>query len=282
MQLNDLYNRCKTGCHAERSEALIIHNLLSDDEIDKLLDKLIRKVWKAQGMPDRLSDEVIKYFADELWKALTEGYGNDLTTVELDTAGEEMLQQLQKNVWHFSAAKNYTQLKAMSDALIGPDGTLREFNEFKRVATAINADQNGAWLKAGYNFAVASGQMASRWVDAQENKDLFPNLEYSAIMDGHTTVNCIKLDGVVRPVDDAFWRTWYPPNHWGCRSDVLQNADDTITPMDSITYPEHIPAMFKRNLAADGLVFPEGHPYFKDNPEGVEATANKLMRKYGQ
>lgn len=233
-------------------------------------------------MPKRLTDDFIRYYADQLMQAIYEGYGSTLDEVDFDTPDEVMLTRLRESVWHFSAAKNYTELKAISDALTGPDGKLREFSEFKREAYLINKEYRSNWLQAEYNFAVANGQMASRWVDIQENIELLPNLEYSAIMDGRTSVTCIKLDGVVRPANDGFWKTWYPPNHWGCRSDVLQNADDTVTPLDSIIYPDNIPDMFKRNLAAEGLAFPEGHPYYTDNPDGVKATASKLMKKYGR
>lgn len=233
-------------------------------------------------MPGRLSDDLIKYYAEQLWEALTEGYGDDLTTVDFDTPDEVMLQKLQENVYQFSAAKNYSQLKSLSEALVGPDGKQREYNEFKKAAQAINGEHAGRFLQAEYNMAIGSGQFASKWVVIQKDKELFPLLEFSAIIDGHTTEICILLNGVIRPIDDILWEQWYPPNHWGERSDVLQLEAGTVTPLEDIRYPEKVHAMFKRNMAKEGWAFPEGHPYYIGNPDGVKATASKLRKKYGQ
>lgn len=278
-QLSSIYGEANDECC---NHDVQLPDLLSEEELTTILDHLIEKVWKEKGMPKTLSSDVIRYYAEQLWHGLIDGYGEDLLSVETDTPDEVMLTKLQESVWHFSAAKNYTQLRQMSEALIGPDGKLVEFAEFKRQANAINNIHKDVWLKTEYDLAVANGQMSSRWVDAQANKELFPNLEYSAVMDGRTTVTCIDLNGVVRPVDDPFWNTWYPPNHFKCRSDVTQNADDYITPLSEIVYPENIPQMFKRNMAAEGMAFPDGHPYYIDNPDGVKSTASKLMKKYGQ
>ena len=45
-------------------------------------------------------------------------------------------------------------------------------------------------------------------------------LMYNAILDGHTTNLCRKLNGTVKPKDDPFWDKFYPPNHHNCRSVV--------------------------------------------------------------
>ncbi|MEQ1678305.1 MAG: phage minor head protein [Chitinophagaceae bacterium] len=239
-------------------------------------------MWKEKGMPSTLSDDLVKYYAEQLWQAIAGGYGDDLTTVDFDTPDEQMLQKLQENVWQFSAAKNYSQLKALSEALVDSSGKIREYSEFKKAASAINQEHAGRFLQAEYNMAIGSGQFASKWVDIQRDKELLPLLEFSAIIDGHTSDICLRLDGIIRPVDDILWEQWYPPNHWGERSDVLQQADGTVTPLDDIIYPDKVPAMFKRNMAKEGWAFPEGHPYYTGNPDGVKATANKLRKKYGQ
>lgn len=259
-----------------------IQNLLSDDALDELLEKMIRKVWREKGMPETLSDEMIKYFADQLWDAVTEGYGDDLTTVDFDTPDEQMLEKLQTNVWQFSAAKNFQQLKALSEALTDAEGKIRSFSDFKKEAFKINDAHVNQWLQTEYNMAIGSAQFASKWVDIQRDKELFPLLEFDSVMDKHTTEICRNFNGIIRPVDDIFWDQYYPPNHWGERSDVKQLTEGTVTDISGIVYPDKIPPMFKRNMAKEGWAFPEGHAYYTGNPDGVKATANKLMRKYGQ
>lgn len=37
----------------------------------------------------------------------------------------------------------------------------------------------------------------------------------------HPRPHHLAMDGVVRPADDPFWQTWYPPNGWGCKCRVI-------------------------------------------------------------
>lgn len=49
--------------------------------------------------------------------------------------------------------------------------------------------------------------------------------EFVAIEDDRTTLVCQQCDGVIRPKDDPFWTVYWPPNHWQCRSSVIEVLD---------------------------------------------------------
>jgi SPP1 gp7 family putative phage head morphogenesis protein len=238
---------------------------------------MVRGIYR-KGMPTSINAGMVRHYADQFWNALTSGYGSDLVSADFDTPDYEMLRRLQVDIYHFSAAKNYQQLKALSQALTGPDGKLRSFADFKEEAYKINGEHVGRWLKAEYEQAVAQGQMSSKWADIQANKDVLKLLRFDAINDDRTSAVCRELDGVVRPVDDAFWQVYYPPNHWGCRSDVAQESTGTVTPMEKVITPENMPSMFKTNLAANGLAFPPSHSYYIGLPPQVQEQAAKLLR----
>jgi SPP1 gp7 family putative phage head morphogenesis protein len=248
-----------------------------DPEIGKLADALAKKIYKLKQLPRGIDPALTRYYAIQLWEAASKGYGDDLPSVDWDTPDYEMLYSLQRNVYQFSAAKNYHQVKALSQALTGEDGKLRTYNEFLREAFQINDQHTKQWLQAEYNLAITSGQMGGIWTRVQSNKDILPLLEFDAILDDRTTALCKSLHGVVKPVDDPFWDTYYPPNHFGCRSDVKQLGSGKITPSDKIVYPEKLPAMFKTNLAKTGLIFPPDHPYWIDIPADVKKAALLLM-----
>lgn len=53
-------------------------------------------------------------------------------------------------------------------------------------------------------------------------KERLWGLHYAAVLDLKTTMLCLGLDGTVLPADDPLWKTYTPPNHYGCRSCVLE------------------------------------------------------------
>lgn len=221
-------------------------------------------------------------FAKKLWQGLIVGYGIDPANIEYDTADGDMIKNLQQNVYAFSAAKNWQQMKALTQALIDGDNKLRTFSQFKKEAFAINDAHVNQWLKTEYNTAIASGQMASKWVQIQTNKASLPMLEFDAVIDGRTSDICKPLNGIIRPADDPFWSQYYPPNHFGCRSTVRQLSGRKATDISTFSAPDNIPDMFKVNLAEKGMAFPPGHNYYIGIPNRELNNALLLMPEKDQ
>ena len=250
------------------------------EDLASELTAMVEDIWKRKGMPANINKEVAQAFAKELWGGVTKGYGKNLGGgIDYDSPDFEMLKNLQNSVYQFSSAKNYQQLKALTQSLIGDDGKLRSYSQFKQAAFEINDQHVNHWLKTEYDTAIASGQMAGKWADIEANKKTLGMLEFDAVMDNRTSAICASLNGVVKPVDDPFWSQWYPPNHFGCRSTVKQRAGTRATPDDKIVYPDKVPEMFKVNLGKRGLAFPPDHPYFTNLPPEVLKEAIKLQTK---
>jgi len=210
-----------------------------------------------------------------------EGYGKKLPDIAWDSPDYRTITALQNNVWQFSAAKTHTQLRDMSKALVDADGKVRSFKEFQAEARAITGQQLN-WLGTEYQTAIASGQMAGKWVTIQEQKETFPLLEFDAVIDDHSSTICPPLDKVRLPVDDPFWKKYYPPNHFNCRSTVRQVRDGKITPAKDIVYPEKMGAMFENNVGITGTIFPPGHAYYTDVPPHVINNSTLYMPKADQ
>lgn len=66
-----------------------------------------------------------------------------------------------------------------------------------------------------------SAYSVGHWKQQQRNKDRRPYLMYDAINDTRVRPSHLKLDNIIRPVDDAFWDEHYPPNGYRCRCSVI-------------------------------------------------------------
>lgn len=268
MQLHAVYDDCDCAdIHHHKLAAPLLEG--HDGELVKMAHQvdMINQIWQDKGLPvGTINKQVVADYATKLMVAVTDGFGKAAT--DFTTPDKEMLAALEANVWQFSAAKNYAQLKAISEALLDDTGKLRTYKEFKHAAAKINNQYVNQWLKTEYDLAVASSQMASKWVTIEAQSENLPLLEFDAVIDLKTSELCRGLNKTILPYNHPFWSIYYPPNHFNCRSTVWQRSKGRITPESKIAAPE-IPDMFRVNLAKERLVFPPKHPYFIDAPSEV-------------
>lgn len=242
------------------------YKLTAGDDLATILSNIIQEIWRKKGMP-ALNKKLVSFYGDQFTKAVEQGYGKKIGDIDYDTPDGNMLAHLVNNVYQFSAAKTYTQLRQLTQALIGEDGKLRTESQFKKAAYEINDTHVNQWLKAERELAIAGSQMASKWIDITEN-NATRFVEFDVVLDGHTSEICRPLHRLVVSVDDPMLHIYYPPNHFGCRTTVRQRFNGPSTPESKREYPE-IPPMFRVNLAQQKLVFPAGHAYWIDTPAAV-------------
>jgi len=186
-----------------------------------------------------------------------------------------------KNVFVFSGFKTHAELKEVSSKLLNPDGSIKSWNDFRKEILAINKEYNENYLRAEYNHAVASAQMAAKWQEFERDKDSIL-LEYRTAKDGKVRPEHRKLDGVTLPVDDPFWKKYCPPLDWNCRCTVVAipkiGSDEQVPALPSpenplisdsaraISIGEAATAkpkqqIFRNNPGQDLEIFPRKHPY---------------------
>lgn len=205
--------------------------------------------------------------ASTLLEGVYAGYGKDFISVDWDTPDHEMLTRLSQNVFSFSAAKNYQELRTITDAMRGDDGKLRSFSDFKEQVVLINEKFNATWLQTEYDTCIATATQSARWQQFRAQKAMFPFLRYQTAGDDSVRDEHRLLDGITKRVDDPFWRTYYPPNGWNCRCEVIQVPDSDVQETPEGTYRTPvITELFRTNSGQTGLIFPKGHPYYTDIP----------------
>jgi SPP1 gp7 family putative phage head morphogenesis protein len=229
-------------------------------QIEKDFLRLAKSVHSGELPPGSIDEAVTSFVADNLLKGVFSGFGDEFGTVDYDTPDYKQLAHLEKNVFWFSAAKNYHEVVELNEALRNGDKVLT-LAEFKEKASEIHAKFNAQYLAAEYHHAIGSSQMARRWLDIQEAKETHPYLRFATVGDDRVRPKHKELHGVIKRVDDKFWDIYFPLLDWGCRCDVEQLTDGIETPDGDIVYPE-IPDMFKVNTAKLGVVYPPKHPIY--------------------
>jgi hypothetical protein len=77
-------------------------------------------------------------------------------------------------------------------------------------------------LKTIYRANMRSARAAGQWDRIERTKHALPYLVYLlGPSERHRPAHAAKA-GLVLPVDDPFWETWYPPNGWQCKCHVRQ------------------------------------------------------------
>lgn len=215
----------------------------AENNIDKIVDKLIQKVFKqhdfAKNLNSKEFNELIQETTKHLFVGVEKGYGEELVNLDWDTPDAEMLRALRTNIFEFSAFKQAGLLSDLHQ-LLEKDGRLREWQDFKTEALKKNKLYNKSWLRTEYDQSVAAAQMASKWVSFQDGKDRF-YLRYVTVGDELVRKSHDELDGITLPVDHPFWVKNFPPNGWGCRCLVIQVpiSSNTITqPKEDLNEPD--------------------------------------------
>lgn len=248
--------------------------LMASRKPDPILERIAQGIHNGTIRKGSVDPELYKWIADQLMKGVFEGFGGDFSKFYIDEPDYKMLAHLEKNVHVFSAFKTHHQLREATSLLTDKDGKIRPFSDFKEDILKLNEKYNVQWLQTEYNQAIASSQMASVWVDIEQNKDVLPLLQYKTVGDANVRATHAAMDNIIRSVNDTFWDTYFPPNDWGCRCDVVSLDKGEETDLSKQKLPE-LKSMFSVNTAKDGVVFPDTHPYYKVNKEDKE-DAKKL------
>ena len=272
MRLTHLYSAHTALCSCPSCQSNTIN--LSDDnffdapDMDSIskaaFDKSIEKVYNGKT---KLSD-VDRAMYEQYFQRFRNAIGGNTISVSYnpDWAFNQLLLT---HASSFAAFKNHTNTAMMVQNLIDPDtGFLKTFAQFRADVLPYMRHANENWLQAEYQTAIASSRMAIKWQDIEREAHIYPNLEYVTQKDDRVRPEHRLLDGIIRPVNDPFWKTHYPPNGWRCRCLVKQTTSKpTAEPTPNII----LDTDFAQNVGQSAELWGKDHPYF------AEADINKAF-----
>ncbi|WP_286715206.1 phage minor head protein [Acinetobacter sp. UBA2581] len=128
-----------------------------------------------------------------------------------------------------------TVIKAVNKS-IADGGTFKDFQKLIEESEIILPKH---YLDNVFRTNIQSAYGHGRWQQQQRNKAKQPYLMYSAINDSRVRPSHLALNRIVRPIDDPFWLTHYPPLGFRCRCTVIALTEKQalkygITPDDQL------------------------------------------------
>lgn len=131
------------------------------------------------------------------------------------------------------------QMRTVLNALAKSVKDGSTFSDFKKQIAKDGIKLPEAYLDNVFRTNIQNAYSRGRWLEQQDSKAERPYLQYRAINDSRVRPSHLKLDKVIRHIDDDFWKTHYPPIAYRCRCYIrslsLRDAMEAgITPDDRL------------------------------------------------
>ena len=167
------------------------------------------------------------------WKLTFEEAVNAYSEVE-PLMIERLEEHLSKNLDDYTTyIKNNTDMEVSRRISKDLQKNIKEGKTFEKwkenvgdILQRTGTSAKGYYLKTVYRTNILTSYNAAHQQEQRNNKEMFPYLLYDGVDDSRQSEICKTLDGTVRRANDPFWNTYYPPNHYQCRSGVISMTSE--------------------------------------------------------
>ena len=257
-----------------------------DDDAENGLEGVFRGMMKAvfeQGGAELkvslLGDERVQSFIDAHAQVLDSSFDE----VKMS---ERMRQRLQRSDWVFSGMKAFREMGEAFPSLVDANGVRKPFEQFLRDVQKIDETYNRHYLRAEYEFAAASAEMAAKWERFMADGDRY-NLQYRTVGDDRVRPEHAALNGVTLPPSDEFWESYYHPNGWRCRCTVVQvrkrkypeTPHDDAMALGEAALERDTKGMFRFNPGKQERVFPAYNAYTQEKCRNCQLGGKETLGK---
>lgn len=159
--------------------------------------------------------------------------------VKLSPAYYALSTEKRAQAFTVSGLAKLDQVQRVADALAASQANGDTFADFKRWAATQDWSLPKHRLETIYRNSVQTAYNAGHWREFEENAKARPFLMYDAINDSRVRPSHLALDGIIKPVGDAFWKTHSAPMGHRCRC-VLRSLSRAEA-MERGGVTEHVP-----------------------------------------
>lgn len=244
-----------------------LHNLAANDAWDNIYEDIARKLLSEKLQKGDIHDGLYFETAKQLMDGLQDGLGG--ATFDYDDSRNVLKSYLTRNIYHFSAAKNLTELMAFRDMMVDPKtGDILSYSEFRKRIQDLGVQFNEAWLETEFNTAVSTAISAHKW----ESMDT-EYLEFTTVGDDRVRPEHAILDGLTYPKNHPIWNKMTPPLSYNCRCGLKPGLARNYKAQDADNDEKYVGGLvkdtiFDNNPGVTRLVFDKQHPYFENMATG--------------
>ena len=116
------------------------------------MERIAKDTYEGKIKPGQLDPGHVLKTYEELNQGTKGGYGKNWQVNQATGRLSPEVEQMQKNIFRFSGAKNATMLKQIND-LLEKDGKQRSWNDFKQDVLKLNGSYNKNYLQAEFQTA---------------------------------------------------------------------------------------------------------------------------------
>lgn len=239
-----------------------LHNL-SAGNWDSIYEDIARRLLTEKLEKGDIHDGLYFETAKQLMSGLTEGLGG--SSFDYDDSRNKLKPYLERNIFHFSAAKSMTELMAFRDLMLDPEtNNVRPFYEFRKQIQALGISFNEVWLETEYDTALSTVINANRF-DAIDSE----YLEFTTVGDDRVRPEHVILEGLTYPKNHPIWKKMTPPLDYRCRCGLKPGLAKNYKAADADKDEKYVGGLvkdtiFDNNAALSKIVFDNNHPYFSN------------------
>lgn len=251
--------------------------LASDDEEETDIDTasveagfVLLMAWlhqQTEFSPEMLTTEEVQQFIRTHAAVLDNAVDYTIRRRPMDDVS---VQRLKGSNFVFSGYKTFHELNEAFPSLLDADGSRKPFERFLNDVQNVNEKYNRQYLKAEYNFAMSSADMAAKWQAwwTDEDRDRYL-LQYRTIGDKRVRESHRLMHNITLPITSQFWDWYFPPNGWNCRCTVTRvlrrdypesNEQQAMNAGSQATAGKH-QEMMRFNPGKQMACFPFYNPY---------------------
>jgi len=179
------------------------------------------------------------------------------------------------NYTQFSAAKTLTEAKELQKLVFNSDGSIKPIGKFINDANEYKKQISDTWLRVEYDNAVGNGVMADKFLQMEEDKDIYPYWKYETMHDSRVRHDHRELDGKIFEIGDPYGDSVIPRNAFNCRC-TFKNVDygkPQTKAQSKELLEKYVNEQFRFNPAKQGMFPKQNCPYI----DNLKAAGNKIQ-----